>query len=81
MRAIMRFSNMHREQVGIVRFGRQVLRVVSRGSGDTVELAQSYGLWTAEDGTPVEFEALFTSNAQDADTTLGRGRQVSAAGD
>ncbi len=63
MQAIIRKSKGGRVEVIVAVVGRFTMRVIARGSRDTVELRSEYGQWVDEAGNPVEFEALLAGEA------------------
>lgn len=42
----------------VLSVGRYTMRVLARGSDDTMELTSSYGQWIDEAGVPIEFDAF-----------------------
>jgi hypothetical protein len=49
----------------ILSASRDLIRVILRRQGDTAEFRQTFGAWTAEDGSPVELESMLVGDHTD----------------
>ena len=58
MHVIILYPDAQRVEALALTIDRDVIRVVPRGSADTVEYRLNYGQWTDENGVPVEFESF-----------------------
>ena len=58
MHTILQYPNGRRADGIILSASLDMMRVVVRRRADTVELRRVGGVWTSEDGLPIEFELL-----------------------
>jgi hypothetical protein len=58
MHTILLYPNGRRADGIILSASQDIMRVVVKRSADTVELRRVGGVWTSEDGSPIEFELL-----------------------
>jgi hypothetical protein len=58
MHTILQYPNGRRADGIILSASQHIMRVVVRRSADTVELRRVGGVWTSEDGSPIELELL-----------------------
>ena len=80
MQAIISYPNGQRSEVWVLSAEKFAMRVVERGTDDTMELTCRYDEWTNEAGVPIEFDAFVASGADDAlilNTTTQRSRAAS----
>jgi hypothetical protein len=58
MHTILLYTNGRRAEGIILSASEDIMRVVVKRSADTVELRRAGGVWTSENGSRIEFEAL-----------------------
>jgi hypothetical protein len=58
MHTILQYSNGRRVDGIILSASQDIMRVIVKRCADTVELRRVSGVWTSEDGSPIEFEML-----------------------
>ena len=64
----------------LLKSNRDRMRVAAPGSDDTWELRRADGVWSMEDGTPVELDAVFTDGDSGSEQLAGMYPRVQAAG-
>lgn len=64
----------------LLKANRDRMRVATPGSDDTWELHRADGVWSMEDGTPVELDAVLTDGDSGSEELAGVYPRVQAAG-
>lgn len=65
MHTILRYENGRRVEGLMLSASQNVIRLALRNQGDTAEFQRVYGVWTAEDGSAVEFESMVMGDHTD----------------
>ena len=65
MYTILRYESGRRVEGLMLSASRNLIRLVLRNQGDTGEFQRVYGVWTAEDGSAVEFESMIMGDHTD----------------
>jgi len=71
MYTILRYESGRRLEGLMLSASRNLIRLVLRNQGDTAEFQRLYGVWTAEDGSAVEFESMVMGDHTDIGVFCG----------